>query len=124
MFAIVTTWTPPHFWALSMNYSSDYARAGVPMLPVVSGPDETRRQILLYSIGLVAITLLLPIWSEAGAFYIASAVTLGAGFLYYAVRLWRDKTAKASSGLFRYSIIYLGLLFLAIGLDPLLGIGS
>jgi protoheme IX farnesyltransferase len=124
MFAIVTTWTPPHFWALSMNYSSDYARAGVPMLPVVSGMDETRRQILLYSMALVAITFLLPAWSEAGIFYIASAAVLGAGFLYYAFRLWRDKTAKASAGLFRYSIVYLALLFFAIGLDPLLGIGS
>jgi protoheme IX farnesyltransferase len=124
MFAIVTMWTPPHFWALSMNYSSDYARAGVPMLPVVSGADETRRQILLYSIGLVAVSVLLPVWSDAGVVYLASAAVLGAGFIYHAFRLWRYKTAKASSGLFRYSIMYLGLLFLAIGLDPFVGPGS
>ena len=119
LFAIVTVWTPPHFWALSLNYSSDYERAGVPMLPVVAGPEETKRQILLYSIALVAFSLLLAVWGIAGTIYLSAAMVLGAVFLYYAFRLWRETSAKASSALFRYSIVYLGLLFGSIALDGL-----
>jgi protoheme IX farnesyltransferase len=121
MFAIVTAWTPPHFWALSINYSNDYARAGVPMLPVVAGPRETSRQILLYSLALVTLTLLLAAWGETGVIYLASACVLGAGFLYHAIRLWRDDGAARSAALFRYSIVYLGLLFVAIAADGLAG---
>lgn len=121
MFAIVTAWTPPHFWALSMNYSSDYARAGVPMLPVVAGPEETKRQILLYSIALVVTSVLLSIWGGAGLIYLGSAVVLGAGFVVLAVRLWRDGSVKSSTALFRYSIVYLALLFAAIAVDGLAG---
>ncbi|MCH8813542.1 MAG: protoheme IX farnesyltransferase [Chloroflexi bacterium] len=120
MFAIVTAWTPPHFWALSLNYSSDYERAGVPMLPVVSGKDETKRQILLYSVLLVAITMLLPIWSAAGVIYAAAAAVLGAGFLYYAYQVYRDFSASSSVALFRYSLVYLALLFGAIAADGLI----
>ncbi len=119
MFAIVTLWTPPHFWALSLNYSSDYERAGVPMLPVVAGPEETKRQILLYAIALVAVSLLLAVWSEAGVIYLSAAAVLGATFLYFALCLWRESSVKGSSALFRYSIVYLGLLFGAIALDGL-----
>lgn len=119
MFLIVTAWTPPHFWALSLNYASDYERAGVPMLPVVSGKDETKRQIFLYSILLVAITLALVVWSDAGVIYLASAAALGAGFLYYAFRLFREFSARNSSALFRYSLLYLALLFAAIAADAL-----
>ena len=121
LFAIVTAWTPPHFWALSLNYSSDYKRAGVPMLPVVSGPQETKRQILLYSIGLVAVSLLLAVWGDAGLVYLAAAAPLGIGFVYFAFRLLRSASAGASSDLFRYSIVYLALLFGAIALDALVG---
>ncbi len=121
MFAIVTAWTPPHFWALSLNYSKDYERAGVPMLPVVAGPAETKRQILVYTIGLVAITTALTFVSAAGVVYLIAASALGAGFVYYAVRLTRDVSARASAALFRYSIVYLALLFGAIALDGLLG---
>jgi protoheme IX farnesyltransferase len=121
MFAIVTAWTPPHFWALSMNYSSDYARAGVPMLPVVAGPEETKRQILLYSIALVVTSVLLSVWGGAGLIYLGSAVVLGAGFVVLAVRLWRDGSVKSSTALFRYSIVYLALLFAAIAVDGLAG---
>jgi len=121
MFAIVTLWTPPHFWALSLNYSSDYKRAGVPMLPVVAGPDETTRQILLYSLALVVSTLLLAVWSDAGLVYLSAASVLGVLFLYYAFRLWQNASAGASAALFRYSIVYLGLLFAAIALDGLVG---
>lgn len=121
MFAIVTTWTPPHFWALSLNYSSDYEKAGVPMLPVVAGPAETRRQILLYTIALVAVSLVLAFVGHTGVIYVVSAAALGAGFLYYAVRLWRDASARMSAALFRYSIVYLGLLFAALAADGLAG---
>jgi heme o synthase len=121
LFAIVTVWTPPHFWALSLNYSSDYKRAGVPMLPVVSGAEETKRQILLYSIGLVAVSLLLAVWGDAGVIYLAAAAPLGLGFVYFAFRLLRSASAGASSDLFRYSIVYLALLFGAIALDALVG---
>lgn len=121
MFLIVTVWTPPHFWALSLNYGSDYKKAGVPMLNVVSGPDETKRQIMLYSIALVAVTLLLPVWSAAGVIYTSAAVVLGAGFLYYAYRLYREFSTRTSLGLFRYSLVYLALLFGAIALDGLVG---
>jgi len=119
MFAIVTAWTPPHFWALSINYSKDYARAGVPMLPVVAGREETKRQILLYSIALVVATVLLSVWGGAGLIYLASALALGALFLYFAFRLWRDGSPKSASALFRYSIVYLALLFGAIAIDGL-----
>jgi heme o synthase len=119
MFAIVTAWTPPHFWALSLNYSSDYERAGVPMLPVVAGPRETTRQILLYSVLLVGVSLSLAVWGDAGWVYLAAASVLGAGFLWFALRLVRDAAARASAELFRYSIAYLALLFGAIALDAL-----
>jgi protoheme IX farnesyltransferase len=121
MFAIVTIWTPPHFWALSLNYSSDYKRAGVPMLPVVAGADETRRQILLYSVALVITSLLLTVWGSTGTVYLLSAGALGAGFLYFSWRLFRLRSARASSDLFRYSIVYLALLFGAIAVDALVG---
>ena len=120
MFAIVTAWTPPHFWALSINYSKDYERAGVPMLPVVAGPDETKRQILLYSLALVGLSLLLSVVGGAGLLYLAVASVLGGFFMYYAARLWRDGSPKSAGALFRYSIVYLGLLFVAIGVDGLL----
>jgi protoheme IX farnesyltransferase len=119
LFAIVTAWTPPHFWALSLNYSSDYQRAGVPMLPVVAGADETRRQILAYSVVLVAVSLLLAVWGDAGVVYAIAAAVLGAGFLYYAFRLFRNASARASAELFRYSIAYLALLFAAIAVDAM-----
>jgi protoheme IX farnesyltransferase len=120
MFAIITFWTPPHFWALSLNYSSDYERAGVPMLPVVSGPAETRRQIFLYSLVLVASSIALAFVADASAFYLAAAALLGGGFLFFAVRLWRDGSARNASSLFRYSLVYLALLFGAIAVEGLL----
>ncbi|MCH8345392.1 MAG: protoheme IX farnesyltransferase [Chloroflexi bacterium] len=121
MFGIVTVWTPPHFWALALNYSSDYQRAGVPMLPAVSGEEETKRQILIYSVALVAISLLLPLSGVTGFIYLGAALVLGGGFLYYAFRLWRGTSTGAASALFRYSIIYLALLFGAMAVDGLVG---
>ena len=124
LFALVFYWTPPHFWALSLRIRKDYAAAGVPMLPVVRGIPETTRQIALYTVLLVAISLVL--WSVArmGAIYLGSAIILGAVFLWQAYRLWRVGTsAEASTAgairLYRYSITYLSLLFLAIAVDAL-----
>ena len=121
LFAIVAVWTPPHFWALALNHNSDYQRAGVPMLPVVSGQEETKRQILLYSLALVAVSLLLPVSGAAGFIYLSAALVLGGLFLFYAFRLWRGTSARASTALFRYSIVYLALLFTAVAADGLAG---
>ncbi len=121
LFGIIVLWTPPHFWALALNYSSDYERAGIPMLPVVSGRQETSRQILLHSLALVAVSLLLPVAGATGLIYLSAAVVLGGLFLFYAFRLWRGTSAKASVALFRYSIIYLALLFAAVAADGLAG---
>ena len=117
MFAIVTAWTPPTSGALSLNYAGDYKRAGVPMLPVVAGPEETRKQILIYSLVLVAVSVLLTVMGVAGYIYLTAALVLGTGFLYYAHRLWRDGSARNSMDLFRYSMLYLALLFGAIAVD-------
>jgi heme o synthase len=124
LFALVFYWTPPHFWALSMRIRKDYAAAGVPMLPVVRGIAETSRQIGLYSILLVAISLLLFAVARLGWIYFAAAVILGALFLRQAWILWRQGSAPEASTaqairLYRYSISYLSLLFLAVAVDTL-----
>jgi protoheme IX farnesyltransferase len=120
LFAIVFYWTPPHFWALALRYRSDYEAAGVPMLPVVRGEAETARQIVLYSLLLVAVSLLLFPAARMGLIYLVSAVILGAAFVWYALRVQRDiGNGRAAIGLFRYSIGYLTLLFAAIGADAL-----
>jgi protoheme IX farnesyltransferase len=120
LFAIVFVWTPPHFWALAMRYSGDYAAAGVPMLPVVRGEGETRRQILLYSLALFATTLLLVPVGGMGPIYTATAVVLGGTFVWRALRLWREGSPGESMRLFKFSIIYLGGLFLAVAIDAVL----
>jgi protoheme IX farnesyltransferase len=119
LFAIIFVWTPPHFWALAMKYKDDYAAAGVPMLPVVAGVRETARQIMLYSVALVAVTLLLWPAARMGAVYVVTAIALGGFFVRQAVRLWRDVTPERAIRLFSYSITYLGLLFAAIAVDTL-----
>jgi len=125
LFAIVFYWTPPHFWALSLRIRRDYAAAGVPMLPVVKGIPETTRQIALYTILLVAVSLVLWVEAPMGAIYLVAAVGLGAVFLWQAYGLWRrggsseaDSTAGAIR-LYKYSISYLSLLFAAVALDAL-----
>ncbi|MDH5225176.1 MAG: heme o synthase [Actinomycetota bacterium] len=117
LFAIVFVWTPPHFWALSLRFHGDYAAAGVPMLPVVKGEDETRRQIFLYSIALFGTTLLLAPVAGMGAIYLATAVVLGGVFVYRALVLWRHESEDRSWRLFTYSIVYLAALFGAVALD-------
>jgi protoheme IX farnesyltransferase len=123
LFAIVFMWTPPHFWALSMRFAGDYAAAGVPMLPVVRGEAETRRQILLYSLALFATTLLLWPIGHMGPIYLATAVILGGVFVYRALILWRRAGADRAWSLFTYSLVYLAALFGAVALDALIPLG-
>jgi protoheme IX farnesyltransferase len=120
LFAIVFVWTPPHFWALAMRFTSDYAAAGVPMLPVVQGETETRRRILRYSLALVATTLLLYPVGRMGPVYLAAAIALGGGFVWLAVELRRRATADGAWRLFRYSVVYLAALFGSVAADALL----
>jgi protoheme IX farnesyltransferase len=120
LFAVVFVWTPPHFWALALLIRENYARAGVPMLPVVRGERETARQIVLYSLGLVAVTLLPWAWGGAGPVYVASALGLGAAFVWLAERLRRETTPRRAMLLFHYSLLYLALLFAALALDAAL----
>jgi protoheme IX farnesyltransferase len=120
LFLIVFFWTPPHFWALALVIKRDYAAAQVPMLPVVRGDDETARQIVWYSLVLVAVTLLPFAWHTAGVVYLAAALVLGAIFLRLAWRLRRETTTARAGALFHYSLLYLALLFVALAVDPLL----
>jgi heme o synthase len=117
LFAIVFVWTPPHFWALALLIKENYANAGVPMLPVVRGDRETARQIVLYSLVLVAVTLTPWAWGSAGLGYVAAALALGGAFLWLAERLRRDTTPRRAMLLFHYSLLYLALLFAALALD-------
>jgi protoheme IX farnesyltransferase len=119
LFAIVFYWTPPHFWALSLRYAGEYRAAGIPMLPVVQGPRETARHILLYSLLLFSVSLLLFPLAGMGTLYLVAAVTLGGIFVAYAVRVVRTGGTRLALGLFRYSITYLGLLFAAVAADQL-----
>jgi protoheme IX farnesyltransferase len=124
LFALVFYWTPPHFWALSMRIRKDYAAAGVPMLPVVKGIPETTRQIGLYAVLMVAISLVLWAVARMGAIYLGAAIILGALFLWQAYGLWRrgaseDASTRGAISLYKFSISYLSLLFLAIAVDAL-----
>ncbi len=124
LFALVFYWTPPHFWALSLRIRKDYAAAGVPMLPVVKGIPETTRQIGFYTILMVAISLVLWAVARMGAIYLGAALVLGAIFLWQAYGLWRRGSSEEASTagairLYKYSISYLSLLFLAVAIDAL-----
>ncbi|HEX5241306.1 MAG TPA: heme o synthase, partial [Candidatus Limnocylindrales bacterium] len=124
LFLIVFYWTPPHFWALALRIRRDYAAAGVPMLPVVRGIAETSRQIGLYTVLLVALTLVFAVVAGMGPVYIAAAVVLGGIFLWQAWVLWRQGSAPEASTaqairLYRWSITYLTLLFVAVAADAL-----
>jgi protoheme IX farnesyltransferase len=120
LFAIVFVWTPPHFWALALLIKDNYRNAGVPMLPVVRGDRATARQIVLYSAGLVAVTLLPVAFGSAGLVYLASALALGAVFVWLAERLRRDLSPRRAAVLFHYSLLYLALLFAALAVDAVL----
>ncbi len=117
LFAIVFVWTPPHFWALALLIKENYAAAKVPMLPVVRGEKETARQIVLYSLVLVGVTLLPWGWGGAGPVYVVCALALGAVFVGLAEKLRRDTTPRRAMLLFHYSLLYLALIFAALAID-------
>jgi protoheme IX farnesyltransferase len=117
LFAIVFFWTPPHFWSLSLLMKDDYARAGVPMLPVVRGETETRRQILLYTVLLYAVSQLPFCAGAFGAVYLVSSVLLGAAFIAGAWRLVRRPERRMALRLYLFSLAYLAALFAAMVAD-------
>jgi protoheme IX farnesyltransferase len=120
LFATVFAWTPPHFWALAVRARDDYAAARIPMLPVVRGDAETNRQIFVYSLVLLAITLVLVPVAAMGPVYLATAVLMGTAFCYRTFRLWRDPSRDRAWRLFKFSVLYLGSLFAAVAVDVLL----
>lgn len=117
MFAIIFFWTPPHFWALSLRLEGDYAEAGVPMLPVTAGPAYTRIQILRYSVMLVIVSLVLGPAAQLGYIYYAAALGLGGVFIAMAYQLWRKPAITPPMNLYKYSLLYLAILFIAMGVD-------
>jgi protoheme IX farnesyltransferase len=119
MFAVVFVWTPPHFWALALMIKEHYARAGVPMLPVTRGDRETARQIVNYTVVLVAVTLAPVAFGVFGLTYGVAALVLGAVFAWYALELRRTLERRAAVRLFHYSLLYLALLFVAMAVDSL-----
>ena len=114
---IIFVWTPPHFWPLAIRRREEYARANLPMLPVTHGIDFTKQQILLYSVMLMAVSLLPFIVQMSGLLYLAGAVLLGLGFVYHALRLWRSEGDDHAMQTFGFSILYLSLLFTLLLVD-------
>ena len=119
LFAVIFAWTPPHFWALAIKYRADYTRAEVPMLPSVVSLARTARQILVYTVGLWALTLLFAPVGHMGGIYLSAAVVLGAVFVARAIGLMRTLTEKAAGGVFKWSLTYVMLLFAAMAADVL-----
>jgi heme o synthase len=117
LFAIVFFWTPPHFWALSLLMKDEYAKAGVPMLPVVRGEAETRRQILLYTVLLYAVTQLPFCAGGLGVAYLVPSMLLGGGFIFCAVKLLREADRRWALRTYLFSLAYLALLFAAMAID-------
>ena len=119
LFLVIFFWTPPHFWALAIRYRDDYANAEVPMLPAVASLETTARRILLYTVALVALTLVFAPVADMGVIYLASALALGAVFTAFALAVRRDPSEGTAMRLFTYSITYVTLLFGAIVVDVL-----
>jgi len=117
LFLIIFVWTPPHFWALAIAKRKEYAKVDIPMLPVTHGSSFTRLQILLYTILLLLVTLLPYLTGMSGLFYLAIAIPLGLGFIYYALQMIRTKTDKVAMQTFGFSIIYLMVMFAALLID-------
>lgn len=117
LFLIIFVWTPPHFWALALYRRNEYAKAGLPMLPVTHGEKFTRLHILLYTIALTGVTLLPFVTGMSGVIYLTSALLLDGVFLYYAISLYRQYSDALAKKTFRYSILYLSLLFAALLID-------
>jgi protoheme IX farnesyltransferase len=124
LFAIIFYWTPPHFWALALIKQGEYARAGVPMLPVVHGEQRTKFEMLAYTLILLPLTLMPALFGALGAFYGLAALLLGGRLLWYCVRLLREhSSAPVAWKMYRYSLLYLALLFVAMGIDRALPFG-
>jgi protoheme IX farnesyltransferase len=124
LFAIIFYWTPPHFWALALIKQADYARAGVPMLPVVKGEARTKYEMLIYTLVLLPLTVMPTLFGALGAFYGIAAILLGARLLWYCVRLLRERSiTPVAWQMYRYSLLYLALLFVAMGVDRALPFG-
>ena len=118
LFAIIFYWTPPHFWALALIKQRDYARAGIPMLPVVRGEERTKFEMLTYTLILLPLTLMPFFFGAMGVFYGAAALLLGARLLWYCIRLMRERgVGPLAWRMYRFSLLYLALLFLAMGID-------
>jgi len=117
LFLIIFTWTPPHFWALALYRTEEYAKAGLPMLPVTHGKPYTRLQVLLYTLIMFAATLLPFAARMSGFIYLAAAIVLGGVFIYYAVRIYVDYSDRLAQKTFRFSILYLSALFAALLID-------
>lgn len=117
LFLIIFVWTPPHFWALAIKRREEYRSAGIPMLPVTHGVAVTKRQILLYTILLVGVSMLPFFIQMSGLIYLSGAIALGIGFLYYAIKLYRTDCDQLAMKTFGYSIFYLSLLFTFLLVD-------
>jgi protoheme IX farnesyltransferase len=117
LFMIIFAWTPPHFWSLALYRKHEYARAGVPMLPVTHGDRYTRLNVLLYTIILFACSMLPFVTRMSGVTYLAAALVLGVVFLWYALRIYRRYSDALARRTFRYSIVYLAVLFAALLVD-------
>jgi protoheme IX farnesyltransferase len=124
LFAIIFYWTPPHFWALALIKQGEYARAGVPMLPVIHGEQRTKFEMLAYTLILLPLSLMPAFFGALGAFYAIAAALLGARLLWYCIRLRRERaTTPLAWRMYRYSLVYLALLFVAMGVDRALPFG-
>jgi len=117
LFALIFFWTPPHFWALSLYRAGDYERAGVPMLPVVAGPEATKRQMLAYTLVLWPCALAPYFLGVAGTLYAVAALGLSAAFTGFAIKVLRDRTQQSAKQMFGFSILYLFLLFALMLID-------
>lgn len=124
LFALIFFWTPPHFWALALYRNGDYARAGIPMLPVVAGKTETKKQMILYTVLLIPLGVA-PVWfGFVGWVYGSAAALLGLIFLAAAIAVWFDRTDKSAKRMFGYSIFYLFALFAVMVADATLGLSG
>jgi protoheme IX farnesyltransferase len=118
LFAIIFYWTPPHFWALALIKQGEYAKAGVPMMPVVRGERRTKVEMLLYTLFLVPLTVMPSLFGALGPFYLAAALILGGRLLWYCVQLLREPTVTPTAWkMYKFSLLYLALLFVAMGID-------
>jgi protoheme IX farnesyltransferase len=124
LFAIIFMWTPPHFWALALYRSGDYAKAGVPMMPVVAGARETKKQMIIYAVLMLPVTLAPYFLDIAGLIYAGAAAALGAMFVLASVLVWFDKTDRSAKRMFGYSILYLFLLFALLLVDRAPGLAA